>query len=485
MKKNIIALFAFMVLPLLNACKNDFLEVSPTESVTTADLSLYNNDDGAKSFVTAIYSKMTNWNMSTFSWMGMTSITSDDADKGSDPSDTGADKHEMDALTFTSSSISVKEVFEANYEGVGRANQALSFLPKLDKASPALVSRLIGEAKFLRALFYFNLVRCYGGVPIVDHVPNPSSQEDKVMQLQRKTKEEVYAFIEKDLTDAISALPVKSVYTGADVGRATKGAALALMMKVNLYQKKWAKVVEYGSLISGYSLTPNYADIFKVSGENNQESIFEIQSVGGSPSKGIEGYSVSQGARGAGGWGWGFNIPTQNLVNFYETGDTRKNATIIFPGSTLYDGRNVPTTVSNPRYNYKAYSSAYPDAWEADQNIRVLRYAEVLLMTAEAQNELGQTNLAIPLINLIRERAGLGVTTATSQTAVRTAIYRERRAELAFEHDRWFDIIRTGQAQAAMAADGKTFVVGKHELFPLPQNFISQAEGYSNQNPGY
>lgn len=485
MKKIGLSLFAIMLLIFANSCKNDFLEVQPTEAVSTADLSLYNNDEGAKTFVTAIYSKLLNWNESSFSWMGMASVTADEADKGSDPGDTGTDKDQMDALTFNATSLSVREVFEANYQGINRANQALSILPQLNQASPSLVARLIGEAKFLRALYYFNLVRCYGGVPIVDHVPNPSSEDDKIMQLQRKTKEEVYAFIEKDLSDAITALPTKFSYTGTDVGRASKGAALALMMKVNLYQKKWQKVVDYGNQISGYSLTPNYADIFKISGENNQESIFEIQAEGGTPSKGIEGYSVSQGARGAGGWGWGFNTPSQTLVNAYEAGDLRKNATIIFAGTTLYDGRVVPLTVSNPRYNYKCYSSAYSDAWESDQNMRILRYADVLLMMAEAQNELGQTSSAILLVDQIRARAGLLSTNATSQSAVRIAIYKERRFEFAMEYDRWFDIIRTGQAQSAMAADGKTFVVGKHELFPLPQTFLNQAGSFSTQNPGY
>ena len=118
-------------------------------------------------------------------------------------------------------------------------------------------------------------------------------------------------------------------------------------------------------------------------------------------------------------------------------------------------------------------------------NIKYLRYAEVILMKAEALNELNQTPAAIPLLNQIRARAGLGNTTAASQAAVRTAIWKERRVEMAFEHDRFFDLVRTGQAVAAFAIDGKTFVAGKHELFPLPQAFITQANGLSAQNPGY
>jgi SusD family/Starch-binding associating with outer membrane len=475
----VLSLFFFM------GCSEDFLDVDQTETISADDLTLFNNNDGATTFVNSIYNKFLDFNFSTFSWTGMSSIASDDADKGSSPGDTGTDKDLMDALTYNASSISVDEVFRANYEGLNRCNQALNIIPQLDKADASLKLRLMGEAKFLRALMYFNLVKCYGGVPVVDRLPNPSSDADRIMQLTRKTKAEVYAFIENDLNEAIAVLPLKSTYSSSERGRASKGAAYALLAKVSLYQQKWQAVVDNCNLISGYSISPNYAFMFRLAGENDNESIFEIQGVGTTPVKGIQGYSQTQGARGAGGWGWGFNTPSLSLVNAYETGDVRKNATIIFAGTTLYDGRFVPTTVENPRYNFKAYSSLYTDAWESDRNIKVLRYGEVLLMKAEALNELGQTTAAIPLLNQIRNRAGLPNTVATTQANVRTAIWKERRVELAFEHDRFFDLVRTGQAQAAFAVDGKTFIVGKHELFPLPQSFINQTKGLSSQNPGY
>ena len=484
MKKIYISIFALSAY-FFSGCSNDYLDVDQTESISTKDIALFNNDAGAATFVTAIYSKFLDWNMTSFSWIGLSSIASDDADKGSSPGDTGSDKDLMDALTYNASTPSTSEIFAANYEGINRCNQALSIIPQLDQANPALRTRLLGEAKFLRAFMYFTLVKAYGGVPIVDHLPNPSSDEDRIMQLTRKTSAEVYAFIEKDLTDAIAALPNKSEYAAAEKGRASKGAAYALLAKVNLYQKNWQKVIDNCNLITGYAIVPDYASMFRLAGENDAESIFEIQGTGSVPAKGISGYSNTQGARGNGGWGWGFNTPSQSLVNAYETGDVRKNATIIFAGTTLYDGRVVPTTVENPRYNYKAYSSAFTDGWETDVNIKYLRYAEVILMKAEALNELNQTAAAIPLLNQIRTRAGLGNTTAVSQGDVRTAIWKERRVEMAFEHDRFFDLVRTGQAVAAFAIDGKTFVAGKHELFPLPQAFITQANGLSIQNPGY
>lgn len=488
MNKKIILLSSILLFTLSSqSCSNDYLDVKPTQSISAEDLSLYNNNAGAEGFVTTIYAKFLDWNVSSFSWIGITSIASDEADKGSSPGDTGGDKNLLDALNFTPTGGSIEEVFKANYQIVNRCNQALFFIPQLNNADAALRDRLIGEAKFLRAFTYFTLVRTYGGVPIVDHVPVPGNEDDRVMQLTRKSKEEVYAFIEKDLRDAINALPEKSAYTGANVGRASKGAAYALLAKVSLYQKKWQQVIDNCNMVTGYSLTPDFQEIYKITGENNAESIFEIQGQGGIGKPGIQQYSQTQGARGAGGWGWGFSTPSQGLVDaFNEQGDTeRRDATIIFRNSTLYDGRVVPATVENPYYNYKAYSSNFSGNDDSDANIRYLRYAEVLLMKAEALNELNQTSAAAPFLNQVRNRAGLANTTATTQADFRTAIYKERRLELAFEHDRWFDIIRTGQAQAAMAANGKTFVTGKHEVYPIPQSFINESKGLSQQNPGY
>jgi hypothetical protein len=484
MKKIFLPIF-ILSMHLLSGCSDEFLDVDQTESISTKDIELFNNDAGAATFVTAIYSKFLDFNMSSFSWNGVSSIASDDADKGSSPGDTGTDKDVMDALTYNPSSLSITEIFSANYEGINRCNQALNIIPQLDKADATLRARLMGEAKFLRAFMYFTLVKTYGGVPIIDRLPNPSSQEDRTMQLTRKSKEEVYAFIEKDLSDAIEVLFDKSQYPSSERGRASRGAAYALLAKVNLYQKNWQKVVDNCNLVTGYAIVPDYASMFRVAGENDAESIFEIQGVGSIPIRGIQNYSVSQGARGAGGWGWGFNTPSESLLNAFEVGDLRRNATIIFAGTTLYDGRVVPTTVENPRYNYKAYSSAIPDAEQSDTNIKYLRFAEVLLMKAEALNELNQTSGAIPLLNQIRLRAGLGNTTAVSQADVRIAIWKERRVELAFEHDRFFDVVRTGQAVAAFAIHGKTFVAGKHEVFPLPQLFLNETAGLSSQNPGY
>ncbi|PWB22038.1 RagB/SusD family nutrient uptake outer membrane protein [Flavobacterium sp. HTF] len=492
MKKLYISFFVLSAL-CMSGCSDDFLDVDQTKNVP-ADPEQVNSNEGATSLVDGIYNIFLSWDMSSFAWNGVTSIISDDADKGSDPGDTGSDKDVLDALTYNASTPSFQSIWDYNYAGINRCNQALEMLPKLDQVTPALKTRLAGEAKFLRAFMYFTLVKGYGGVPIVDHLsPVPISQADKEMQLTRRSVAEVYAFIEKDLADAAEALPLKSAYSGLDVARVSKGSAYALLAKVSLYQKKWQNVVDNCNKVTGYSLVSDYSLMFKKEGEFGAESIFEINGIGSttSPGFGIGNYTVSQAPRGAGGWGWGFNTPTEGLANAYEAGDIRKNATIIFRGTTLYDGRVVASTVSNPRYNYKAYSSSFYNQEFTDTNLRYLRYAEVLLMKAEALNELGQTGDAILLLNQVRHRANIGDTPAVSQSDVRTAIWKERRVELAFEHDRWFDLIRTGQAEAAMKADvspqfpnGKTFVVGKHELFPIPSSFIQQSVGYSTQNPG-
>ncbi|MDY8134356.1 RagB/SusD family nutrient uptake outer membrane protein [Aquimarina sp. 2201CG5-10] len=459
---------------ILFSCSEDFIDVESnqqTETDLTAEL--------APELVNAVYNSFLQWPMSSFSWVGLTSIASDDADKGSDPGDSGTDKNLLDALEIDATLISVAEVWEAHFDGIQRANQALSRLPLFDIDSD-VQDRLIGEAKFLRALIYFRLVKTYGGVPLIADVPQIDANPKEL--LERATREETYEFIEQDLQDAISVLPEKSEYPDNELGRATKGAAKALLAKVSMYQSKWSEVMTLTNEIIGsgeYGLTANYEDIWKEIGENNIESIFEIQARGDTPTAGVQGYSVSQGARGEGGWGWGFNTPSQNLADSYEPGDTRRDATIIFRGETLFDGREVLNTVVNPMYNQKAYSSAFSDAWETGKNIRILRYAEVLLMNAEAAIQIGG-DAATPL-NLVRNRAGLSDIVNPTQMD----IWSERRHELAFEHDRYFDLVRQGRAGNVLRAIGLPFVDGKHEVFPIPQEQITKSDGILVQNPGY
>lgn len=471
----------------ISSCSDD-LNIKPEGQITPEG---FFSTDRAVELVNAIYNNLLQWPQHSFSWIGVSSIISDDADKGSDPGDTGTDKDQLDALTFTPTSLSFNEVWGANYRGITRSNTAISIIASPDtQLDETFRNRLLGEARFLRAYFYFNLVRMFGDIPKLDRVLDPNIPEDLAVVSIRAPKQEIYNLIIEDLTFASENLFPKSQM---DVGRATSGAAKALLAKVNMYLQNWEEVKRLTDEIiaSGqYQLQSDYASLWRESSENGVESIFEVQGLGGPLNLGLQGYVVSQGVRGQ--WGWGFNTPSEDLVNAYDAaGDNiRKNATIIFAGETMWDGEQVIASPPNPRYNEKAYLSRVAETfngndWESNKNMRILRYAEVLLMNAEAANELGQTGTALSSLNEVRQRVNLPDITTTNQAELRMAIWNERRLELAFEHDRWFDLVRQGRAGQVMRALGKPFVDGKHELFPIPQAQIDVSGGALTQNPGY
>ena len=481
LKYKIVSLLVFTVV--FSSCEDD-LNVLPNDQMTEIDF--LNNPENAIQLVNGVYNKQLDWNMYSFSWIGMTSITSDDADKGSTLTDTGSDKHKMDNLTFEATDMSFNDVWNGRYDGIYRANNALFYLEQLN-IDANLKNRLIGEVKFLRALFYFDLVRCFGGVPlVVSKIDINDSETVNNVVFVRKSKTETYAQIETDLTDAIEKLPIKNQYVGDNIGRASKGAAQALLAKAYLYQEKWQLAFDMSNnvMTSGqYDLLPNYADVWKEIGENKSESIYEVQAT---LTKGLVGYTDVQGPRGTPDLGWGFNTPSVQLMNSYEPGDVRKNATIMMVPSVLWDGFVAPSTWNNPRYNYKAYQSSIAESWDGNKgetakNLRILKYSDILLIHAEAAFKLGNTSEALTQVNVIRNRALLpSLNSLTIQQ-----LYNERRWEMAMEHDRWFDLVRTGQAKAAMEANGKDFVIGKHEFFPIPSDQIIQSGGRLIQNPGY
>lgn len=470
MKRNTIKIVYLLIglVFIASSCNDDFLDVDSQFEIDQADSGTTVTPE---QMINGVYGMLTDWDYA-FSYLGITEIISDNADKGSSPTDTGADKDVLDQLTFTSSAGSIRAMWTKWYKSVGRATTSIEYSESYGLTDESYKSRLIGEAKFLRALNYFWLVRSFGDVPL-QHIDI----------VQRQPKADVYAFIEQDLEDAIASLPLKNGYAAADLGRVTKGAAQALLAKVYMYQEKWQQAYDMADdVISStqYDLYSDYAELWRSSQENGIESIFEVQARGEATAHGVQQYSQTQGARGTSGWGWGFNTPSQNLLDAFnaEGDDIRRDATIIFAGETLWDGREVSASVQNPMYNEKAYSSANAGSSDGDKNIRILRYAEVLLIKAEAAIHTGD-DAATPL-NLVRDRVGLDpITSPTVQD-----IWKERRLELAMEHDRWFDLVRTGQAQAAMAADGKTFVVGKHELFPIPNDQLNQTPEMT-QNPGW
>ena len=488
MKKSIhiLLMFAVALLMMVTACRKKFLE-EPVRNQTPTDF--FSNPDAPAQLVTAVYNQLYEWQQHSFSWIGVTSIADDDAEKGSDPGDTGTDKDQLDKYTFTSSSLSFNDIWESNFKGIARANQALYYLPQFTNISDGQRARYIAEVKFLRAYYYWNLVRCFGGVPKVNK--NIETQEDIANANVRASAEEIYSFIRQDLTDAMSVLP--SSYGADDLGRPTRGAAMGLMAKVALYQEDWAiaKNTSNQLITSGtYALVSDYSSIWKESGEFNSESLWEVNGKGTDPNKGLTGYFVVQAPRGAGGLGWGFNTPSQRLVDAYEVGDVRKDATIIFSGQTLWDGFVTNAAAPNARYNYKCYISKTMETFngndnETNKNLRVIRLGEIYLIHAEAAIEMGDTASARASLNTIRNRAGLANTTALTAAELKDAIYKERRVEMAMEHDRMFDLRRTGRAGTVLRAAGIPFVDGKHELYPIPQRQIDLSGGKLTQNPNY
>ena len=490
-KSNLKKAFIVLFLPVLSGitgCKKSFLDVAP--QAQTPGQQFWQSQDDATKAVNAIYANLRSWTEVAFAPITIESIGSDDAEKGSDPGD-ATFMNNFDNFTATSTEGQLSDFWNGQYQEINLCNQVLDNVPNISMDA-ALKSRYLLEAKFIRAYSYFRLVRAFGDVPLRLHVPKDATEYN----IPRTPKAQVWAAIEQDLTDAAAALP--AVYAGADVGRATKGAALALHAKVAMYQAKWADVKTYTDLVisSGtYSLFPNFEKLFRTENENSSESVFEIQCalIPGNSAASNSQYSQVQGVRSVTGGGWGFNVPTTSLVSEFEAGDPRLNGTIIFRGSTTVEGDAIPSTTPNAMYNYKSYVpfSMYVSGFNegCQQNIRVIRYADVLLMNAEANNELGNTAPAQTSLNLVRKRARGGNNailpdvTLTDKAALRNAIWHERRVELAMEFDRYFDVIRQGRALAVFGPMG--WKANKNEVWPVPQSEIDLGVGIVTQNPGY
>ena len=365
--------------------------------------------------------------------------------------------------------------------------------------------RILAEAKFLRAYYYFDLVTMYGGVPLVTKVLAPSEYNQP-----RASAIAIWSLIEQDLMEAAENLPKKSEYGSADIGRATHGAALGLLTKAYVYQSEWAAAQATAEELinSGeYSLDANFEEIFTKDGENGPGSIFEIQrsplgggfwgSVNGSNEGNLT--NIYQIARGQFG-GFGFNIPQQDLVDEFETGDPRLGSTVFKEGDVMGD-RGVFTKAATG-FDHDYYAKKYfvsrsehedinigDPLMNGESNDRILRYADLLLMHAEAAYHNGQEGIARASLNAVRERArrnanpGILPDVTSSGPQLLDAIYHERRVELALEGIRFFDVVRQGRGAEVFGPLG--FIAGMHEVFPIPQQQISLSNGTLSQNPGY
>ena len=483
-----------IILPLLllivSSCKDSFFEVTPRGQLTAENF--FQTQEHAMLATNAVYNVMRNWEIHVFAYVGCTDILSDDSDKGSEPNDAPF-LLEMDNFLFDAANIAPKTLWDGYYRAIFRANIAIERVPEI-KMDVALQNRLIAESKFLRAYFYFNLVRWFGDLPLV----TKQLTQDDFKQSRAKTAD-VYAQIITDLKAAIDVLPEKSKYSTDDLGRATKGAARGLLAKVYLTAKDYANAEKYANdLINSneYALLADYNTIFTREGENAAESIFEVQAtVSTDRADGGSQFNEVQGVRGTPNLGWGFNRPSDSFVLEFEPGDPRRDATILYEGEALPDGSAIVERnprVFNARFNQKAWVPTHPATnGSGPGNIRLLRYADVLLIASEAANENGKTADALKYLNLVRKRARgantniLPDVTTTDKAQLRDKIWHERRVELGMEQHRWFDLVRTGRAEAAMIKNGKSFTKNKHELLPIPQAEIDLSSGTLLQNPGY
>ncbi|MCC9167592.1 RagB/SusD family nutrient uptake outer membrane protein [Pontibacter harenae] len=373
------------------------------------------------------------------------------------------------------------------YQAINRAN---SILVQINEADPDVVVNkdlYTGEAKFLRALAYFDLVRIFGDVPIVTRPLSIS----EAYKFGRESVDKVYEeVIIQDLMEAEANLP--NNYAGTNLGRATKGAAKALLGKVYLtrgdFPNAEAKLQEVTTM--GYSLLENYNDLFDYTkDEHHSEYIFDIEyeeGLGGEGSVFTNRFSplIPEVTRfyGITGTVNDMNFPTEELFSVFEPGDLRQDVTAA-RGVTDQNGNFIPLHSGRSSFTRK-YMTSVSTGEDSRANWKVIRYADVLLMYAEALNENGKTQEALEYLNRVRERAGLAGYESLSQSEARDMIYLERRLELSFEGHRWFDLVRTGQAYDVMAQYGMQPYM---TLFPIPQSQVNLINDRSifPQNPGY
>ena len=492
MKKIKIALYALLTLTMVN-CSDDFLDKTQPDTINTGNYP--KTGEELITLVNGAYQplqrpKLYNMRMWTSDIFAGNSIV------GAGGGDDGLETTQLSNFVTSTDNQGVLDLWRGPWPGILSSNIIIKTAPTLN-IDDTLRNRSLGEAYFLRAHYYFILVRFFGDVPLVTEPQDVNGD----LYPARAPKTEIYKLIISDLEKAIQFLPTKQQYGDSDKGRASKGAAIGALAKVYLTLGQWQKVVDLTTQLEGmgYALNTDYSDNFNINKENSVESLFEVQyaSDGGydfwSNENQASWTSTFMGPRGANfvGGGWGWNQPTQEFVNSYEAGDKRKEKTIFYEGCPDYDGKEYKANYSLTGYNVKKFLvplSAFPSYDNSPLNFPIMRYSEVLLMKAEALNELGQTSLAIAPLNLVRGRAGLAaVTSGLSQSAFRDKVLHERRMELAFEGQRWFDLIRVNDGQYGLNflhSIGKTNASTKHLLLPIPQIEIDRNPNLT-QNPGY
>lgn len=454
-------LYLFLITAALSACTK--LKETP-DSILVTD-QFYKTAEDAVAAVNSVYNgALNNGGITMYNRLFNLGIEIQTDDVIAGQRVTNIDVRAISSLTHSTSNDRVSELWREHYAAINSANIAIDRIPKIEM-DEELRARLVNEAKFLRGLLYFNLVRLWGEVPLVLHEVTSLSKES--LQVSRVPVEDVYRQVITDLTDAQQLPPS---YNSANVGRATGGAAKAILAKVYLTRKEWgkaaAKAEEVISGPYGYDLFPNFSDVFNVATKNGIEHIFSAQCKGGNGQGnrlassctpvGIPGVAAA-----------GTDEPNKGVYELYAAEDKRRAVTFF---TKLVSPTNGQTYNFAPRF-YKYFDpGTITNPTESNQNIPVIRFAEVLLIYAEAVNEeSGPVAAAYNALNRVRKRAGLTELTDLSQSAFRSAVYAERRLELMFEFQRWFDLVRTGRLIDALHAAGKTNAQEKHYLLPVPQ----------------
>jgi len=501
-----VAILVFLVA----GCKKDFIDLAPPDQSSSANF--FQTESQLRQAVIAAYAPLHDVMTSDFL---LAEMRSDNTHYERSP--TRGTQFEMrdnlaDFVNDASNSY-VYDVYTALYKGISRANIVIG---RVKNATIPAAARndIEGQAKFLRAWNYFKLVRYFGGVPLyLTEVTNASEAF-----LPRSTADEVYTQIVADAQDAVTMLAAPSSFPQS--GQATKGSATMLLAEVYMTQKKYAEAEQLLQSLAGmgYQLLTDYAAVFSTANKNSRESIFEVQYLmgtqGGQQSNFIylflprsrntsliTGVATNNTSLG------GYNTPTQDLISSYEPNDKRKDASIgIAEGA--YDASGFLTiSAKKSILNYtpaagkvgvpydKKVLNPHTDVNNTNDNWPIYRYADALLMLAEAQNEQGKSPLTA--LNAVRTRAGLGSVNVTNQAVLRDTIAHERRVELAFENHRWHDLVRTGKAIEVMTAFGvkqkqiysylrpDSYTIPPTKLiYPIPR-FEIEINPQITQNPGY
>lgn len=456
----------------LGACKKSFLTEYPQGSINEGNF--YKTASDFQQAVVGLYPPLrTSVNVSYF----LEEMRADNTYFDYNTQDRGSASSEAISYFLDNSSNGpIQTVWTANYSGIQGANVILDQLAASTGIPDSVQNQIIGETKALRAHYYFELVRLFGGVPLYLHAVQNSAQAF----IDRSSVDSVYAQIVSDFTDALGRLapPAKFPQTG----RATKGMVATELGLVYLTRQQWPQASAILQTVTqmGYSLLPNYADVYTTASKNSQESIFEIQYNAGTDGQSsnfiyqfaprtpnttnILGVDYNTVTSNYGGW----NVPTQNVISDYEANDKRLDASIAvvdgkldasdnFQPDSVVSILNTPPAGEVTKYFIrKYYHLPYNLQNNTSQDWYVYRYSDALLMLAEALNEQGQSAAALPYLNQVRQRAGLPASTVSDQNTLRTVIAHERRIELAFENHRWFDLVRTNQAIPVLTAYGIT-----------------------------